>query len=35
MMPHFIRAVKAYCTLGEIIGVLRRVFGEYKDPGMF
>ncbi|MBI5527873.1 MAG: methylmalonyl-CoA mutase family protein [Deltaproteobacteria bacterium] len=35
MMPYFIRAVKAYCTLGEIIGVLRRVFGEYKDPGMF
>jgi len=35
LMPHFINAVKAYCTLGEIIGVMRRVFGEYKDPGLY
>jgi len=29
LMPYFIEAVKAYATLGEICGVLRRVFGEY------
>lgn len=29
LMPHFVRAVKAYATLGEICGVLRDVFGEY------
>jgi len=29
LMPCFIEAVKAYATLGEICGVLRRVFGEY------
>jgi methylmalonyl-CoA mutase, N-terminal domain len=30
-MPAIIEAVEAYCTLGEICGVLRRVFGEYKE----
>ncbi len=32
LMPHFIRAVKAYATLGEICDVLRRVFGTYQEP---
>ena len=31
LMPHFIDAVKAYATLGEICGVLREVFGEYHQ----
>ncbi len=31
LMPHFIEAVKAYATLGEICGVLREVFGEYRQ----
>lgn len=31
LMPCFIRAVKAYATLGEICGVLREVFGEYEQ----
>jgi len=32
LMPHFIEAVQAYATLGEICDVLRGVFGEYgKD----
>jgi methylmalonyl-CoA mutase N-terminal domain/subunit len=31
-MPHFIDAVKADATLGEIIDVLRGVFGEYREP---
>jgi len=30
LMPHLIDAVKTYATLGEICGVLRDVFGEYK-----
>ncbi|OQA95122.1 MAG: Methylmalonyl-CoA mutase [Chloroflexi bacterium ADurb.Bin222] len=30
LMPLFIEAVEADCTLGEICGVLRRVWGEYQ-----
>ncbi len=30
MMPVIIEAVHAYCTLGEICGAMRGVFGEYK-----
>jgi methylmalonyl-CoA mutase N-terminal domain/subunit len=30
LMPLFVEAVSAYATLGEICGVLRDVFGEYK-----
>ncbi len=32
LMPLFIGAVQDYVTLGEICGVLRRVFGEYQPP---
>ncbi|MFN3476195.1 MAG: methylmalonyl-CoA mutase [Candidatus Methylomirabilales bacterium] len=32
LMPPLLEAVKAYATLGEICGVLREVFGEYKAP---
>jgi len=32
LMPPIIEAVKGYATLGEICGVLREVFGEYKAP---
>jgi methylmalonyl-CoA mutase N-terminal domain/subunit len=32
LMPHILDAVKAYGTLGEICGVLREVFGEYREP---
>jgi methylmalonyl-CoA mutase N-terminal domain/subunit len=31
-MPHFIRCAAAYATLGETCGVLRGVFGEYREP---
>ena len=34
LMPHFLRCVEAYATLGEICGVLRRVFGEYRPEGL-
>ena len=30
LMPAIIEAVHAYCTLGEICGAMRGVFGEYK-----
>lgn len=32
LMPYLLEAVRAYATLGEICGVLRHVFGEYKEP---
>ena len=32
LMPLFIAAVEAGCTLGEICGVLRQVWGEYRPP---
>jgi len=32
LMPYIIEAVRAYATLGEICGVLRKVFGEYREP---
>lgn len=31
LMPMIIEAVKAYATLGEICGTLRKVYGEYKE----
>ena len=34
-MPALIEAVKAYATLGEIMGVFRQVFGEYMEPAVF
>jgi methylmalonyl-CoA mutase N-terminal domain/subunit len=35
LMPFLIDAVKAYATVGEICGVLKEVFGEYKEPAFF
>ncbi len=32
LMPFILEAVRAYGTLGEICGVLREVFGEYREP---
>jgi methylmalonyl-CoA mutase N-terminal domain/subunit len=32
LMPHFLRCAHAYATLGEQCGVLREVFGEYREP---
>jgi methylmalonyl-CoA mutase N-terminal domain/subunit len=32
LMPHFIRCATAYATLGEMCGVMREVFGEYREP---
>jgi methylmalonyl-CoA mutase N-terminal domain/subunit len=35
LMPHFIAAVRADATLGELCEVLRGVFGEYREPSEF
>jgi methylmalonyl-CoA mutase N-terminal domain/subunit len=35
LMPHMLKAVKEYATLGEICGTLREVFGEYRPPSIF
>jgi methylmalonyl-CoA mutase N-terminal domain/subunit len=32
LMPYILDAVRAYATLGEIMGVFREVFGEYREP---
>ncbi len=35
IMPALIRAVKSYVTLGEIIDVMRGVFGEYREDSIY
>jgi len=35
LMPVILDAVKEYASLGEICGVLRAVFGEYRAPTIF
>jgi methylmalonyl-CoA mutase N-terminal domain/subunit len=34
LLERFVSAAHAYCTLGEIAGVLREEFGEYKEPNI-
>lgn len=31
-MPFILDAVRSYATLGEIIDVMREVFGTYQEP---
>jgi len=31
-MPHLLDCVRAYATLGEIVGVMKDVFGSYAEP---
>ena len=35
VMPALVSACKAYCTVGEMAGVFREVFGEFDEPGLF
>ena len=35
LMPHILHAVRSYCSLGEIMGVFREVFGEYREPSIY
>ncbi|MBL7684967.1 MAG: methylmalonyl-CoA mutase family protein [Deltaproteobacteria bacterium] len=34
LLPYILKAVKTYASVGEIMGTLREVFGEYHDPGI-
>jgi methylmalonyl-CoA mutase N-terminal domain/subunit len=35
MMPAFMQGAEAYCTLGEMVDVLREVFGAWREPAVF
>jgi len=35
LMPPILAAVRAHVTLGEIVDVLRRVFGEWREPPIY
>ncbi|HUT79099.1 MAG TPA: methylmalonyl-CoA mutase family protein, partial [Polyangia bacterium] len=32
LMPHILDCVRAYCSVGEMSGVFKEVFGEFKEP---
>ena len=35
VMPALVDCCKAYCTVGEMAGVFREIFGEFKEPSIF
>ncbi len=35
VMPALVKCCKAYATVGEMAGVFREVFGEFKEPNIF
>jgi len=35
VMPDLLQCCKAYATVGEMAGVFRNVFGEFKEPSIF
>ncbi len=35
VMPPILDCVRSYATLGEMVGTMKQVFGEYRDPGYF
>lgn len=35
VMPHVLDCVRNYASLGEIVDVWRKAFGEYKEPAIF
>jgi methylmalonyl-CoA mutase N-terminal domain/subunit len=35
LMPVLIDAVQSMCTIGEIVGALKDVWGEYREPKVF
>jgi methylmalonyl-CoA mutase N-terminal domain/subunit len=34
LMPYIVEAVREYATLGEMCNLLRRVYGEYREPAL-
>jgi methylmalonyl-CoA mutase N-terminal domain/subunit len=35
VMPHLVAGAHAYCTLGEMVNVLKEVYSEYEEPVAF
>ena len=35
LMPHLIAGAHAYCTLGEMVDILKEVYSEYEEPVTF
>ncbi|MCL4557574.1 MAG: methylmalonyl-CoA mutase family protein [Deltaproteobacteria bacterium] len=35
LVPFVLEAVRAYASIGEIMDVMRGIFGEYRDPALF
>ncbi|MEE9573801.1 MAG: methylmalonyl-CoA mutase family protein, partial [Candidatus Neomarinimicrobiota bacterium] len=35
IMPHIIHAAKTYATLGEIVDVMKEIFGEWQESSIF
>jgi len=35
LMPEFINCAKSYTTLGEMVNVLKDIYGEYIEPAQF
>lgn len=35
VMPVLVECCKSYCTVGEMAGVFREVFGEFREPSIF
>ncbi|MBI4366142.1 MAG: methylmalonyl-CoA mutase, partial [Deltaproteobacteria bacterium] len=35
VMPLLLDCAHAYCTIEEMIGTMKAVFGEYHDPGIY
>jgi methylmalonyl-CoA mutase N-terminal domain/subunit len=34
-MPYLLDCARAYCTLGEMMGVFRTVFGDYTEAVVY
>ena len=35
LMPHILKAVRYYASLGEITGIFKEVFGEFREPATY
>ena len=35
LMPLLVDCAKAYCTVGEMVGVLKERWGEFRQPAVF
>jgi methylmalonyl-CoA mutase, N-terminal domain len=35
LMPHLVECAKAYCTVGEMVDVLKDQWGEFQQPAVF